>query len=192
MPKRILVLDGHPDASGEHFCGALADAYANAATAAGHEVRRVKLGDLDTPFLTVPGDFESPPPEALRQIQTDIVWCEHLVVIFPLWLGTVPAKLKALLEQLFRGGFGFNINGQGWAGKMKGRGARLIVTMGMPGPIFTLVFGAHGVKALERGVFWLSGFSPIRRTIVGGVEAIGSRGRAQWLARVRALGAAAR
>lgn len=192
MAKHILVLDGHPDPSPERFCGALADAYLQAAHQAGHETRRIDLGALDTPLLTSASAFADAPPEALRAIQADLVWADHLVIVFPLWLGAVPAKLKALLEQVYRAGFGFEVHQRGWASKLKGRSARLVVTMGMPGPIFWLVFGGHGLKALEKGVLWLSGFGPIRKTVIGAVEPIGPRGRARWLAKMQALGAAGR
>jgi outer membrane protein TolC len=44
MPKRILVILGHPRTAS--FCGALADAYAEGAKAGGHEVRVISLGSL--------------------------------------------------------------------------------------------------------------------------------------------------
>lgn len=49
----------------------------------------------------------------------------------PLWLGDVPALLKAFLEQIARPRFAL---AQGTMPKplVKGRSARLIVTMGMP------------------------------------------------------------
>jgi len=46
MAKRILVINGHPDPRPERFCAGLADAYATAAVAAGHDVRRIALGKL--------------------------------------------------------------------------------------------------------------------------------------------------
>lgn len=189
MAKRILILNGHPDPRPERFCAALCDAYEAAARAAGHEVRRYDLGQLDATPLTAAEAFGEPPPPALSVIQADMVWAQHLVLIFPLWLGGLPAVTKAMLEQIYRGGFGFEVGPRGWTSKLKGRSARLLVTMGMPAPIFRLVFGAHGVKALEKGVLWLSGFNPIRRSIVGGVESIGPRGRARWLAEIHRLGA---
>ncbi len=36
-PSRILVVQGHPDASANQFCSALADAYIKGAHEAGHE-----------------------------------------------------------------------------------------------------------------------------------------------------------
>ena len=36
-----------------------------------------------------------------------IVWSEHIVLVFPLWLGTMPAMLKGFLEQVLRPGIAF-------------------------------------------------------------------------------------
>lgn len=191
MVKRILILNGHPDPSADCFCAALCDAYAVGATAAGHTVRRLDLDAVDTTILTAATAFAEPPAEDVQAVQAAMVEAQHLVIVFPLWLGGVPARLKALLEQVYRGGFGFEVGPRGWNSKLKGRTARLVVTMGMPGPFFRLVFGGHGVKALAKGVLWLSGYRPIRTSIVGGVEMIGGKGRADWLARMKRLGAKA-
>ena len=79
--------------------------------------------------------------------------------------------------------------GAGWpAQKMKGKSARIIVTMGMPGFAYGTMFGGHSVKALEKGILRISGFRPVRRTILGGVEAAGVPGRAKMLHKVEALG----
>ncbi len=188
MAKRILVLLGHPDCRPERFSSALASAYVDAATAAGHEVRRIDLADLDTPFLAGQWEFESPPPPPIVAVQQDILWAQHVVVLFPLWLGATPAKLKALLEQVFRAGFGLEQSPRGPLPKLKGRSARLVVTMGMPAIAFWLMFGGHGLLALEKGMLGLAGISPIRKSVIGGVEMIGGRGRLKWLARMRRFG----
>ena len=44
-PKRIFILDGHPAA--QSLTRSLAEAYGDAARAAGHEVRAAHLHDLD-------------------------------------------------------------------------------------------------------------------------------------------------
>lgn len=191
MSKRILILNGHPDPRAGRFCAALCDAYAAGAQAAGHEVRRLDVGLIDAPLLETAEAFATPPSEGLQAVQAAMVRAEHLVLVFPLWLGGVPARTKALLEQVYRGGFGFTVHERGWTSKLKGRSARLVVTMGMPGPVFWLLFGGHGLKALEKGVLWLSGYGPIRHSVVGAVEGMGPRGRGQWLSKMRKLGAKA-
>ena len=51
MSKRILLVQGHPDAKGHHLCHALEDAYGDGAVRAGHEVRRIDVAALDFPLL---------------------------------------------------------------------------------------------------------------------------------------------
>ncbi len=189
MAKSILVLNGHPDPRPERFCAALAEAYGDAARAAGHAVHRIDLGALDTPLLDAAAAFGDPTSAVFRTVQDEILAGDHLVLVFPLWLGMAPAKTKAALEQIYRAGVGFTVRPRGWTSKLQGRSARVIVTLSTPGPFFRLVFGGHGLLALEKSVLWLSGFKPIRRSVVGDVEGIGPKGRARWLAKMRVLGA---
>lgn len=51
MPKRILLIQGHPDASQLHLCHALASSYNAGAESAGHSVRHVNVAKLDFPLL---------------------------------------------------------------------------------------------------------------------------------------------
>ena len=95
-PKRVIVIQGHPDPQGGHFCHALAEAYERAARAAGHEVRNIVVAQLDFPLLRRKQDWDDDPASSVvRQAQQDILWAEHAVIIYPLWLGGMPALLKA-------------------------------------------------------------------------------------------------
>lgn len=147
---------------------------------------------MDIPLLESQAAFQvDDVTRLIRDLRADILWADHLVLVFPLWLGGVPAKLKAALEQVFRGGFGFEVGPKGWNSKLSGRSARMVLTMGMPSAIFRLVFGSHGLKAVTQGIFMLAGVKPTRASIVGGIEAIGTGGRSRWLERMADLGAAA-
>ncbi len=191
---KICLINGHPDPSPERFCSAIADAYATAARAAGHSVEQIALGELDVEFLNTAADFGLPPSEAIQSVQRAISDGQHLVIVYPLWMGTLPAKLKALIEQLARAGFFLDTGGdsQSWPiKKLKGRSVRLMVTMGMPGFAYRLFFGAHSLKGLEAGVFAMAGFKPVRHSIFGGVEMSAGR-REAILAEARKLGQAGR
>jgi putative NADPH-quinone reductase len=196
MPKasRILLIQGHPDAGGGHLCHALADAYAQAALDAGHELRRVEVAKLDFPLLRSAREWtDGALPSALAPVQADILWARHLVFFFPLWLGDMPALLKGFLEQVARPGFAFKPGAQGPLGAkgLTGRSARVVVTMGMPALVYRYVFRAHSVKSLERNVLGFVGIAPVHETLIGGVEAADARTRAGWIERLRRLGAAA-
>lgn len=192
---RITVIQGHPTPGGGHFGHALADAYADAAESAGHAVRRVTVADLDFPLLRSRHDWnEEPLPPALAEAQESIAWAEHLVMLFPLWLGTMPALLKGFLEQVLRPGFataGLE-GGKGWRKLLKGRSARIVVTMGMPALAYRLYFREHGVKNLMRNILHFVGIAPSRRTYIGMIEGMSDAKRGRWLAEMARLGERAR
>jgi putative NADPH-quinone reductase len=190
MAAKILIINGHPDPRPERLCSALAFAYSVGARAGGHTVKRIDVGSLDFPLLETAEDFtDTPPPQEILDAQEALTWASHVVIIHPLWLGGMPARLKGFLEQLLRYGYALSAPGQPMKGLMKGRSVRVIITMGMPAPVFRWVFGAHGLKALERGALWICGFGPIRHTIIGGV---GAGDATAHLLTVQALGERAR
>ncbi|RCV86263.1 NAD(P)H-dependent oxidoreductase [Billgrantia montanilacus] len=191
MTTRILLLQGHPDAGTIHLCHSLADHYRAGAESHGHEVRVVDIATLDFPLLRSQKAWkEEPLPADLQAAQDAIAWCRHLVLIFPLWLGDMPALVKAFLEQVMRPGFAFEYEDGNPLGKkgLTGRTARLVVTMGMPALLYRHLYRAHSVKSLERNVLGFVGFSPIHETLIGRVESMSERGRAKWFRKMHALG----
>ena len=70
---------------------------------------------------------------ALRPAQEAIAWAHHLVIVYPLWLGTMPALLKGFLEQVLRPGLAISAasSATGWKTLLNGGSARIVVTMGM-------------------------------------------------------------
>lgn len=192
--SRILLIQGHPDNTQPHLCHALAEAYAAGALAAGHAVQTVDVAALDFPLLRSAQQWnrEAVPP-ALLPVQQQLLWSEHLVFFFPLWLGDMPALLKGFLEQVARPDFAFDPKHMGPLGKkpLGGRSARVVVTMGMPALLYRFVFRAHSVKSLERNILGFIGMGPIHETLIGNVEGLGDAGAKRWLAKLRALGARA-
>lgn len=190
MTKRITIIDGHPDPDGARFCHALANAYAEGAAEVGHSVRRLTLAQIDVPILRSKRDWETGAPSpSIRECQEAIGWAEHLIIIYPLWLGSMPALLKAFLEQTFRPGFAIEVERNKLSpGLLKHKSVRIMLTMGMPALAYRWFFLAHSLKSLERNILRYSGIGPIRETLIGSVEGLGAAGREKWLAKVRALG----
>jgi putative NADPH-quinone reductase len=80
MTRRIAIIQGHPDPAGHHLLHAMADAYAEGATAVGHEVRRIEVAKLEFPLLRTQVDFETGAlPPTLAQPREDMRWAEHWV-----------------------------------------------------------------------------------------------------------------
>lgn len=190
---RILLIQGHPDPDPRRLCHSLAHAYAQGAADAGHEVRQVDVARLDFPLLRTKAEWESETtPPGLQSAQQDIAWAEHLVLFFPLWLGDMPALLKGFLEQVARPGFALG-RGEGGLGAklLKGRSARVVVTMGMPALVYRWYFRAHSVRSLERNILGFVGIAPVHETLVGEVEQLDEAARRRWFSKLRSLGRAA-
>lgn len=191
MAKRITIIQGNPDPTGEHFGRALAQAYTRGAEAAGHEVKLIEVAELDFPLLRSKSEWEqgTTTPGAIRDAQEAIAWADHLLIVYPLWLGAMPAVLKGFFEQALRPGFAL---GEPRANRLpakllKGRSARIVITMGMPGFVYRWYFGAHSLKNLRRNILGFCGIGPVRSNLVGMVEGSATR-RDKWLAKIRRLG----
>ena len=191
MSRQIAVIQGHPDRTGGHFCHALADAYIAGATKTGHEIRSINVGELEFPFLRNPDEFaDGTPPESILECQRIISWANHLVLVYPLWLGTMPALLKAWMEQVFRPGFALESAASGGMPKklLKGKSARIVVTMGMPAFFYRWYYRAHSLKSLERNILSACGIAPIRDNLIGLVGRENDKGRISWRDKLREFG----
>jgi len=192
MSRRILIVVGHPDPSPDRLCRGLAKAYGEGAEKAGHAVRRVDLAVLEFPMLRTMQEFEHGAlPVELKDAAEAIVWAEHIVFVFPLWLGTMPALLKAFLEQVMRPGtaFAYPDKGGGFTKTLlRGRSARVVVTMGMPSVIYRLWFLGHGIAGMKRSILHFVGITPVRETLFGMVAGASDATRATWVSQMRNLG----
>lgn len=191
MTQTICIIDGHPDTDPKRLCRALADSYADGAASAGYEVSRINIRELTIPLLEKNEDFLTPPPEPVLSEREKIAAADHLVILFPLWLGGMPAKLRAFFEQAARAGFFLSEpEKEGhWPRKMMtGKSARIVITMGMPGSVYRVMMDAGSLKVLERGILGVSGFKPIRHTILGNAGNVSSERFHGWTSQMWELG----
>jgi len=188
--RRVLIIQGHPDPAGARLCHALAHAYARGAEAGGHPVEVIETAMLDLPLLRSQADFEAgPAPAGVPAAQDAIRRAQHLVIVFPLWLGTMPALLKAFFEQVLRPGFGFAYQSGGGIDKLlAGRSARIVVTMGMPAWLYRWFYLGHGVRVLSRSILALCGVAPVRISLYGPVDSVRPATRQGWLKEMEMLG----
>lgn len=188
-PRKIAILDAHPDPDPARYIHALADAYCAGAREAGHEVRHIMLGDINMPILHSREDWmHNDAPEDVKEGQEAILWADHIVFLYPLWLGDMPALLKAFLEQALRPGKALQYGESAAPAKLlKGKSARLVVTMGMPAFFYKAYYGAHSVRSFKRNILQLVGIDPVSTSLIGNVE--GSAGhRERWLRRMAGYG----
>ena len=104
--KRILFINGHPD--GGSFNAALAEAYRKGAVETEAEVREIIVRELKfNPSLQYGYRKRTELEPDLLMAQECIRWAEHLVWIYPVWWGSLPALLKGFIDRVFLPGFAF-------------------------------------------------------------------------------------
>lgn len=193
--SQITIIQGHPDTDTHRFCRSLATAYAKGATKVGHSVHIVDVAQLRFPWLTSRDDWmtgRAGTPETLRDAQFHCEAANHIVLIYPLWLGTMPALLKAFLEQTFRPGVVLDDSGRFPRPLFRHKSAHVIVTMGMPAAAYRWFYRAHSIKSLRRNVLRFVGIKPVRETLIGGMDSLSEQKVGHWLGKMQALGAAAK
>jgi NAD(P)H dehydrogenase (quinone) len=187
--KNILVINGNPDK--ESFCFALSERYKIGANKVNQNVKLVHLIDLKfNPILTNGYREISELEPDLVQIQHDILWANHLVFVYPNWWATFPALLKGFFDRAFVPGFAFKYhkNSPFWDKLLKGKTARLIVTMDTPKWYYCLINRNAGHNAIRIGVLEFCGIKPVKITVFSGVKSSDEAKRIKWLEEVAALG----
>jgi NAD(P)H dehydrogenase (quinone) len=190
---KIAIVVGNPQS--DSYSEALGQAYLRGAESGGHDAKLFVLADMNfDPILREGYRREQPLEPDLAKAREAFLACDHVVFVFPLWMGDMPAILKGFLERLFQPNLlAIQKSGGKASWKMfKGKSARVIMTMGMPGWFYRWYFGAHALKLLKRNILHFVGITPVHSTIYGMVEAAGDEKRKQWLREVEALGHQAR
>jgi len=190
MTKKILVILGQPQR--HSYGGSLMKAYADGAREAGAEVKELYLGELQfnplaVPSLTNPGELE---PD-LKSAQDAIKWADHLVFVYPIWWGTIPALLKGFVERTFLPGFAVNFHEHSiwWDKLLTGKSARLIVTLNTPWWYYRWILGQPGHNTMKKTILEFCGVKPVRITEIGPIKGSTEEKRKGWLEQVRSLGA---
>lgn len=186
---KIVIVVGNPLTGS--YCEALGEAYKRGAESGGHEAKLIALADLKFDAILREGYRREQALEPdLVAAREAFVACDHVVFIFPLWCGDMPAIMKGFIERLLQPDL-LKIQASGGKASwkvFKGKSARVIMTMGMPGLIYRWYFGAHALKLLKRNILQFMGIKPVRSTIYGMIEAVGDDKRKEWLREVEALG----
>ena len=188
MGKRILLILGHP--STKSFCAALAERYAQSALDAGHEVRQLRLGEMVfDPVLRDSYQQIQPLEDDLSAAQSDILWAEHLTLVYPIWWGGIPALLKGFFDRVLLPGFAFKYRkGKAFPDKLlNGRTAHLLVTMDTPPWYYRLIYRMPGLHEVRKTTLEFCGIKPLRTLTFGPVLGSTDQQRRSWLQQAQAI-----
>ncbi|VVQ03463.1 hypothetical protein PS906_05235 [Pseudomonas fluorescens] len=188
MGKRILLILGHP--STKSFCAALAERYAQSALDAGHEVRQLRLGEMVfDPVLRDGYQQIQTLEDDLNAAQSDILWAEHLTLVYPIWWGGIPALLKGFFDRVLLPGFAFKYRkGKAFPDKLlNGRTAHLLVTMDTPPWYYRLIYRMPGLHEVRKTTLQFCGIKPLRTLTFGPVLGSTDQQRRSWLQQAQAI-----
>jgi NAD(P)H dehydrogenase (quinone) len=189
MAKKIVVLLGNPQT--ESYTGALADAYAQGAQEAGHEVRRVNIGAMQFDPILHKGykEIQALEPD-LMKLQEDIRWADHFVVVYPNWWNTMPALLKGLFDRMWLPGFAFNFDKvtKKLIQRLTGKSARVIIVAGTQSPFMTWWKYGDFTNEIRRGILEFSGLNPVPLSAFGPAERVPETTKENWKKQVYELG----
>ena len=187
--KRILLILGTPKR--DSLCHALAEAYSSGARGQGHVVRQLRLGELQfDPILREGfGQQQTLEPDLL-EAQRQIHWAEHLVFVYPVWWGGVPALLKGFFDRTFLPGFAFKYRNRSqlWDKLLSGRTADLLVTLDTPPWYFRWIYGAPAHRQMVRTILGFCGIKTRRLAEFAPVRSSSEEQRQAWLRKAETLG----
>ncbi len=174
--RTVTILYGHPDTDPARLCHSIMNHYARAVEAVGAKVNVLEIGRMEFGTLMSAEDQKAGAvPTDIDKAQDAIAEADRLVLIFPLWLGSMPGRFKMFLEQVFRPGFAYDFSKNGQVNTyLKGKSADVIVTMGMPPLFYKWFFRAHGMKNLKRNILNFIGVKPVRFKYIGMVDKLTS------------------
>lgn len=184
--KKILIIVGHPDEESYNF--ALADAYQQGAG----DVRRINIRDLKfNPNLQFGYRKRTELEPDLLAAWEDIKWADHLVWIYPVWWGSLPAIMKGFIDRLFLPGFAFQkVEGSmiKWDKLLSGKTARIISTLDQPGWFYRWYYSRPSYNAMKGLTMNFTGVRRVKATTIGPIRLSTEEFRAKWLQKVTAIG----
>ena len=186
---KILILDAHPDP--ESLCASLAKKYFEGTKLTAHEAEIVHLRDLEfSPILSFGYRKRNELEQSLIRQQELITWCNHFVLVTPVWWMGTPALLKGYFDRILLPKFAFKYHKKDpfWDRLLSGRSARVIYTQDAP-QLYQLVARWDCFwKSINHGTLGFCGFKPVRRTVFSQVKNANEKKRQSWLQKVYTLG----
>lgn len=187
--RKILIIQAHPVKN--TFADQILESYKTAALSSGSEVKCLVLKQLKFEINFSEGYRGNQPLEPdLQMAQEMIAWADHLIFIYPNWWGTYPALLKGFIDRTFLPGFAFKYreNHPLPIQLLKGKTARLIVTMDTPLWYYNLVQRAPGHHSMRKAILEFCGISPVRISSLGPMRKASESRRNKWLQQIERFG----
>lgn len=188
---KILLIQGHPNK--ESYNHALAAAYKKGALSSGAEIKEIIIGDLKfNPNLEFGYRKRTELEPDLITAQEQMKWADHIVWVYPVWWGSIPALMKGFLDRVLLPGFAFKKReGSVWWDKfLTGKTSRIISTMDQPTWFYRWINGRPSHIAMKKLTMNFIGIKKVRITSIGPLRLSKEEFRNKWLRKVEKLGVA--
>jgi NAD(P)H dehydrogenase (quinone) len=188
--KKILIINGHPDK--ESFNYALSEAYKIGAKKSTAEIQEINIRELNfNPNLQFGYRKRTELEPDLLEAQEKLKWADHLVLVYPIWWGSVPAIMKGFLDRVLLPGFAFNKRETSlwWNKCFTGKTARIICTLDQPAWYYKWIYRSPSHNAMKKLTLNYIGVKKVRITTIGPIRLSKEKFRAKWLKKVATLGA---
>lgn len=187
--KKILIINGHPDK--ESFNDGLSASYKAGAKKSNAEIKEINIRELNfNPNLQFGYRKRTELEPDLLEAQEKLKWADHLVWIYPVWWGAVPAIMKGFLDRVLLPGFAFNkkVDSLWWDKYFTGKTARIICTLDQPAWYYRWVYGRPSHNAMKKSTLNFIGVKKVRITTIGPIKLSKEDFRSKWLKKVEKLG----
>ncbi len=186
--KNILIINGHPNPSS--YCEALSKAYFKGASAKGHQVDLLNIRDLNMDLNLRYGYSKTVVlADDVKLTQEKIKWANHIVIVHPVWWGSVPALLKGFFDNVLLPGFAFKYreNSPLWDKLLKGKTGHLIYTSDTPTWLYQYFFRSPSVNQVKNRTLQFCGITPVKVTAIAPIRKSSENFRKQWLDKVERM-----
>lgn len=187
--KKVLIINGHPNESSLNR--AITESFSKGSIDAGNDVRIIHLSELQfDPNLHFGYSQRLDLEPDILLAQEQILWCDHLVVVHPVWWGGMPALLKGFIDRALLPKFAFQYreNSVWWDKLLAGRTAEILYTIDQPIFYYKWFNGAPGIKQLKRMILQFCGFKVKRVTGFQQVRYANAERISEWLRKAEKLG----
>ena len=186
--KKVLIINGHPNK--QSFCNAITEAYYKGSSFAGNKVEIIHLQELNFSLNLSYGYSQRTELEPdLIMAQQKITWANHIVIIHPVWWGSVPALLKGFFDRVLLPGFAFKYreNSPLWDKLLAGKTGHLIYTTDTPIWLYRYFFMAPSVNQVKKRVMQFCGITPVKVTAIAPIRKSTQKFREDRLAKIEQL-----
>ncbi len=184
--KQVLILNGDPEktAATSH----LIHAYRNGVEAAGGHVKEIYIIDLifnsNKQFNNRGTELE---PDLKRALDL-IAWSNHVVLFCPVYLSSIPTRIKGFFDRIFMPDQVFLSKNQNISNNFSGKSARIISILDKETFEYWKTDKKVTYLSIKRNVFENCRFSPVHTSTIGQLYSLENDYSKKWLRKLESFG----